>query len=403
MNILEAFPSLDEFYKTYWNKKAFLVRGGVPKELFEDELIDGDTLAALSCEEDICARLVSMDQKTKEWTCEHGPFAEEKFANLADNHWSLLVQNVEQFHPPTATLLQHFSFTPRWLMDDVMVSYSASGGGVGPHTDSYHVFLVQGVGERVWKVGTAPLSKGEQNCIAHEDLKILDKDFDGIEANVQMGDVIYIPPHVAHEGRTLKDAMTFSVGFLGPKMSELMMAYGAYLEVHEDIDTRYSGAQLTGDDRGFVIGKDAVNAVRENCFDALKSDHFAKWIVQFFAATGEDDDLQNMSDEFEHDDGFHAEDILGEIDDMFTEGGVLTKLDYIKIVLTEHSNGKYTIASMGVFGELQPRAKEIVEWLQSGSDLTQDMWMKWRSDESLTTDMGVMAQLYHHEILTEKM
>ena len=125
--ILNEFPSTDDFYKTYWGKKPFIVRGAIDQDLFDD-LIDGDSLAGLSLEEDIKSRLVITEPENNKWICHHGPFPEDKFSTLGDSNWNLLVQNVEQYHPETAQLLSAFNFSPRWLMDDIMVSYSATGG-----------------------------------------------------------------------------------------------------------------------------------------------------------------------------------------------------------------------------------------------------------------------------------
>jgi len=160
--ILDKFPDPKEFYETYWGKKPFIVKQSIDPSIF-DSLIDGNTLAALAMEDDVKSRIVITEKTGHKWTCKHGPFEEEAFSDLGENNWSLLVQNVEQYHTDTSQLLQHFHFSPRWLMDDIMVSYSTTGGTVGPHTDSYHVFLVQGQGKRRWKISDTIIDKGD--CI----------------------------------------------------------------------------------------------------------------------------------------------------------------------------------------------------------------------------------------------
>ena len=119
IDCLDAFPAASDFYEKYWNRAPFVVRGGVTNTTI-DGLIDADTLAALSIEDDIKARLVTMDENGKR-DFEHGPFDESRYDDIGDQNWSLLVQNVEQFHPQTATLLAAFPFAPRWLMDDIML------------------------------------------------------------------------------------------------------------------------------------------------------------------------------------------------------------------------------------------------------------------------------------------
>ncbi len=285
--ILDKFPTIDEFYKTYWGRKPFIVREGIAPDLFKD-FIDGDTLAGLSLEEDIKSRLVMTAPEGGKWTCEHGPFEEDRFSELGEQNWSLLVQNVDQYHPDTAELLNSFNFSPRWLLDDIMVSYSATGGSVGPHTDSYHVFLVQGIGRRKWCIGTTPIQNEE--CIEGLELKVLKDGVKGEEVEVNIGDVIYLPPNFAHEGITLEDAMTFSVGFLGPKMSELFIEYGYYLEQMETHNKRYQGEGLTQESASIEISNQAKKSIQEDMVNTLHTDSFEKWLVEYFAESNEDND-----------------------------------------------------------------------------------------------------------------
>lgn len=285
--ILDKFPSIEEFYTRYWGRAPFVVRGGVDKAFFE-KAIDGDTLAGLSLEEDIKSRLVLTAPEGGKWQCEHGPFEEERFSALGDKYWSLLVQNVDQYHPDTALLLENFNFSPRWMLDDIMVSYSATGGSVGPHTDSYHVFLVQGIGRRLWRVGSAPLQ--EEEHIEGLDLKVLKHGVEGEEIEVTMGDVIYLPPHFAHEGTTTEDAMTFSVGFLGPKMSELFIEYGYYLEQFEVQNTRYVGQGLTAQSAGLEISAAAKATIKSELLNSLEAESFSDWLVEYFSSEKEECD-----------------------------------------------------------------------------------------------------------------
>lgn len=285
--ILDKFPSPEEFYKTYWRKKPFVVRGGVAPALF-DKFIDGDTLAGLALEEEIKSRLVMTAPTGGKWTCEHGPFEEDRFSTLGEENWSLLVQNVDQYHEGTAALLESFNFSPRWLLDDIMVSYSTAGGSVGPHTDSYHVFLVQGIGRRTWRVGATPLEK--EDCIEGLELKVLKEGVEGDDIEVTMGDVIYIPPNFAHEGKTIENAMTFSVGFLGPKMSELLIEYGYYLEQEETHNTRYVGQGLNVESAGVEISTSAKDTIKNEMVSALHADSFSQWLVEYFSPNKDDED-----------------------------------------------------------------------------------------------------------------
>lgn len=283
--ILDQFPSTKEFYTTYWGRKPFVVRGGIQLELF-DRLIDGDSLAGLALEEEIKSRLIMTAPEGGRWACEFGPFDEDRFSTLGEENWSLLVQNVEQYHENTAELLNSFKFAPLWLLDDIMVSYSATGGSVGPHIDSYHVFLVQGIGRRAWTIGQTPVENEEY--IEGIDLKVLKNGVDGEEIEVQKGDVIYLPPNFAHEGTTLESAMTFSVGFLGPKMSELLIEYGYYLEQNESYNERYVGAGLNVESVGDEIPTQAQETIKGALLNTLHKDSFSDWLVEYFSGSKND-------------------------------------------------------------------------------------------------------------------
>jgi len=272
---LSAFPEPDVFYKDYWNKKPFVVRNGVPSSILND-LITADELAGLSLEDDIRSRIV----QTAGWVCEYGPFKENKFSTLGERNWSLLVQDVEKNHPKTKTIIEFFNFSPCWLMDDVMVSYSTPGGGVGPHLDSYHVFLVQGAGKRRWKIGCDRLSNGKY--INGIDLKVLAEDFSGNEIEMNFGDVLYVPPYFAHAGVTMEESLTYSIGFLGPSISELLTDYGHFIEEKNVLNKRYDGEDLNYASAGEKMSMEEVENFRGSLKDILDNKFFELWLRSYF-------------------------------------------------------------------------------------------------------------------------
>ena len=272
---LPALPEPDDFYKNYWNKKPFVVRNGVPASIL-DALIGADELAGLSLEDDIRSRIV----QTEGWACEHGPFEEEKFSALGEENWSLLVQDVEKYHPPTAKIIEPFGFSPCWLIDDVMVSYSTPGGGVGPHLDSYHVFLTQGTGKRRWKIGRDAIL--DEKYIADIDLKILAEDFLGDEIEVGYGDVLYLPPYFPHAGVTTQESLTYSIGFLGPSIAELLVEYGQFIEEQGVLNKRYDGDKLDPSSAGEHMSGQEVENFRGSLKDALEGLLFEKWLRSYF-------------------------------------------------------------------------------------------------------------------------
>jgi 50S ribosomal protein L16 3-hydroxylase len=298
-----------------------------------DGLISADELAGLSMEVEPRSRLVKTAGKHHDWSCSFGPFEENDFASLGDSDWCLLVQNVEQFHPDTASLLKHFNFAPRWLMDDVMVSYSATGGSVGPHLDSYHVFLVQGQGKRRWTVSNAPIT--DEIYIEGLEVKVLDCQIDGDEIEMILGDVLYLPPNFSHEGITLDPALTFSIGFLGPKMSQLFSAFAQYIGEHESLDTRYTGSGLGIESAGFEIGHGAVDHLQSRLGDYLNRKLFTQWLVEFFTESSHQD-LNGYS---------LREDEMGEntFDTELRLGSSLKKPEYAKFVITTFENGGFCL------------------------------------------------------------
>lgn len=384
MIILDTFPTTSEFYTTYWNKKPFLVRGHVPASIFED-VVDGDILAGLALEEDVKSRIVTTASEGGKWACDHGPFDGDHFSTLGEENWALLVQNVEQYHPETARILEAFSFAPRWLMDDIMVSYSAAGGSVGPHTDSYHVFLVQGIGRRTWTVGDAPITN--EKCIEGLDLKVLSDGVQGTPVDVEMGDLIYIPPHFGHEGSTIETAMTFSIGFLGPKMSELFVEYGYYLEQDEAHNKRYSGQNLNEKSSGFLINDDAKKDIVTGFTDALNADHFSSWITEYFSSPTHVENVEPREDLS------MTDDILNRLKD----GDVLYRPEHVKLTMIQCESG---VLSLAVFGQTIPTNAEhtpLIEWLNTHNEIAISDIQSWDAQGAI---MDVVTDLYNRNALS---
>ena len=203
----------DQFLAEYWQKKPLLIRNAIPN--FEPP-INGDDLAGLSLEAEVESRLVIGD----DWALEHGPFEESRFASLPEQNWSLLVQGVDLWVPEVADLLSSFDFLPSWRVDDIMVSYAEDGGNVGPHFDYYDVFLIQGEGQRHWQIGQL-CSEADLHTDSTA-LKILKNLEVSDEWTLNPGDMLYLPPKIAHHGVAIGQCTTFSVGFRAPAATEML-------------------------------------------------------------------------------------------------------------------------------------------------------------------------------------
>ena len=233
---------LGEFHATflaeYWQRKPLLLRQAFPGGL---DAIDGDELAGLACSEGVESRLV-LEKGAKPWEMRQGPFSDQDFRQLPESHWTLLVQAVDRLVPEVSALRRHFSFIPNWRMDDVMISFAADQGSVGPHTDNYDVFLIQGRGRRRWEIGTKPLEDPE--LLSDLDMKIL-KHFEAEQSWVlEPGDMLYIPPRFAHHGVALGESITYSIGFRAPTQRDMLLSYIQFLSQHLSEDVFYRDPSL---------------------------------------------------------------------------------------------------------------------------------------------------------------
>ncbi len=245
-----------EFLRDYWQKKPLLVRQAFPD--FESP-IDADELAGLSLEEEVEARLV-IEHGERPWELRRGPFAEDTFANLPERDWTLLVQAVDQFVPEVAELLEPFRFLPSWRIDDVMISFAAPGGSVGPHFDNYDVFLLQGQGKRNWKIGQ--MCDSDSALLEHADLRIL-ADFEQSEEwTLEPGDMLYLPPRMAHYGIAEDDCLTYSVGFRAPSAAEVLTHFTDFLSQFLPDEERYSDADAQPVSDPHQIQHDALDRLK---------------------------------------------------------------------------------------------------------------------------------------------
>jgi 50S ribosomal protein L16 3-hydroxylase len=219
------------FLRRHWHKMPLLVRNAI--EGFAGPFTAG-RLFSLSGRDDVESRLVVRDGAR--WSLAHGPFRRADFAALPPRNWTLLVQGVNLVEPAGDALLRRFSFLPFARLDDLMVSYAAPGGGVGPHVDSYDVFLLQGFGRRRWRYGVqddVALKRGLP-------LKILRRFSPDSDATLAPGDMLYLPPSVAHDGVAIDACTTYSIGFRAPSATELTAAFLDFLRDELDPPGRYA-------------------------------------------------------------------------------------------------------------------------------------------------------------------
>ena len=258
--------SIEAFLEHYWQKKPLLIRSAIPGF---DSPISPEQLMQLSHEEDVVARIVLEKGGDYPWQLLYGPF-EEDFHDMPESHWSILVQEVNRYIPKVAELLESFNFIPSWRIDDVMVSYAPKDGGVGAHIDNYDVFLLQGMGHRRWQIMNAPVE--EEVILPDLDVSILQKFRPDEDWILSPGDMLYLPPRIAHRGVAQDDCMTFSIGFRAPSHSELLSSFIGYAAEHIDPNTRYSDPDLSFQPRPSEIQPHVLKKIRTIIQAAVQDD-----------------------------------------------------------------------------------------------------------------------------------
>lgn len=220
-----------QFMARCWQRRAHFAHRAL-----DIQAIPFSRLCTLAARDDVESRVVI--REGRRWRLEHGPFPRRWWRGLPARDWTLLVQGVDQHEPAARAALARFGFLPRARLDDVMVSYAVPGGGVGPHFDSYDVFLLQASGTRRWRVG----AQRDLALVDGAPLRILARFRPTREWVVGPGDLLYLPPRYAHDGVAIDTCTTWSVGFRAPRWRELLVELFAELPAGGIADRLYEDA-----------------------------------------------------------------------------------------------------------------------------------------------------------------
>lgn len=226
--------SPERFLAEYWQKKPLLIRNAVPGFT---GLLSRDEMFAAAQRDDVESRLISREGGL--WDLRRGPFAAKDF-KPRKHPWTALVQGLNLILPAADALMQQFSFIPYARLDDVMVSWASDGGGVGPHFDSYDVFLLQGIGQRHWRIA----AQKDQTLVDGLPIRILKNFKPTDEWVLNPGDMLYLPPQCAHDGIAVGECMTYSVGFRTTPTQELAENFLSFLQDKLCLDGRYADPGL---------------------------------------------------------------------------------------------------------------------------------------------------------------
>lgn len=302
-----------DFIQRYWQKRPVVLKRGFKNFI---DPISPDELAGLAMESEVDSRLVShLDGK---WEVKHGPF--ESYDHMGETNWSLLVQAVNHWHEPCTGLMHAFRFLPDWRMDDLMISFSVPGGGVGPHLDQYDVFIIQGTGRRRWRVGEKlPL---KQHC-PHPNLLQVDPFEAIIDEEMEPGDILYIPPGFPHEGYALENALNYSVGFRAPNTRELISGFADYILQRELGNQYYSDPALPARAHPAEILPEELEKARTMMLEMINQPaQFSQWFGEFISQSRHELDIAPPEPPYQPD----------EIYDALKQGETLTRLGGLRVL-----------------------------------------------------------------------
>ncbi|MES0327268.1 MAG: cupin domain-containing protein [Gammaproteobacteria bacterium] len=277
------------FMEKYWQKKPLLVRQAFPD--FESP-ISADELAGIACEEEVNSRIVMEKDGEHPWFPMFGPMSEEIYSSMPETHWSLIVNDLEKYLPELSWIVDRFRFIPEWRLDDLMISYAADQGSVGPHIDLYDVFILQGQGQRRWQINTQPVAKDNQ--VKGTPLRIQNNFQAEEEWIVEPGDMLYMPPGVSHHGVSLGESLSYSIGFRATSHADLVNEFIGHITQNLSPKLTYQDPDQRIQQHPNEIQQDALKRVTEIFKEYLQPDHpeLQRWFGCFSSDTKTSIDTQ---------------------------------------------------------------------------------------------------------------
>lgn len=276
MSAIQNFNK-ENFLTEYWQQKPLLIKSAFPGY---HTPVSAEELAGLACEDFIESRIITEQEGAQRWHLENGPFTEHKFTSMPAENWTLLIQGINKVIPELDDMLHNFNFIPGWRLDDLMASYAAPGGSVGPHIDQYDVFLLQASGQRKWMISEATVNN--DNFVEDIPLSII-KDFESeSEWILNPGDMLYLPPGVSHYGIGMENCITFSIGFRAPSHSELLSDFVDHQLANLDESDRYKDPQIQSKLNHGEITPDVINQVQTILLSQFHDrEIITDWFTQF--------------------------------------------------------------------------------------------------------------------------
>jgi len=313
----------EQFFNEYWQKKPLLIRNAIDD--FES-LISPDELAGLSLEDQVQARIIIEKDAEQPWKVIYSPLDESVFSEMPETHWTLLVSDVEKHIPEFCQITDQFRFIPDWRIDDLMISYAPEGGSVGPHIDQYDVFLLQAHGQRRWQIGSKPVEN--EDFIEDLEIRVLKEFAPDHDWILNPGDLLYLPPKIAHHGVAQNDCLTYSVGFRANSHNELVTSFTDHLLNINENSKRYNAIDFQ--DHPAEITSDTIAQLKHILLSTIQTDnsHIEDWFGRFITE-------QKFELEIE------AEQILDNIQDLETFLNTVNQLQRhpaIRFAFIQHGN-----------------------------------------------------------------
>lgn len=283
-----------QFLSEYWQRKPLLVRNAWPNFITP---VLPSRLKKIACRDDADSRLVLERGGEYPWEVRFGPFEGDDFDHLPETHWTLLVQYADRLDSEVARMLEAVKFLPTWRLDDIMISYAPGEGGVGPHIDNYDVFLLQAHGRRRWQIQAQPIA--DENLVPDIDVRMLSDFRADQEWILEPGDMLYLPPRIAHYGVALGHCMTFSIGCRAPSKQEILTGYLEDYITDAGAEIFFSDAGRTASDTPGRIDQQIKMFARE-AIDEFRSDttRLERWLGRMLTRgnTAPDDAMADLED-----------------------------------------------------------------------------------------------------------
>ncbi|MGL4272780.1 MAG: JmjC domain-containing protein, partial [Pseudomonas paracarnis] len=269
--------------------------------------------------------------------------------------------------PEVAELLEHFRFLPSWRIDDVMISFAAPGGSVGPHFDNYDVFLLQAQGKRNWKIGQ--MCNSESPLLQHADLRILAEFEESAEWVLEPGDMLYLPPRLAHFGIAEDDCMTYSVGFRAPSAAEVLTHFTDFLSQYLTDEERYTDADAQPVSDPHQIQGDALDRLKGLLAEHMSDERMLlTWFGQFMT--------EPRYPELVAGEELGEEDFINSLQD----GAILVRNPSARLAWSEVDDDVLLFAS-GQSRYLPGKLRELLKLVCSADALHSENLGEWLADE----------------------